>query len=174
MPWSALENYVRRSMQLTGRRSAPSHNCTDTTLKRTLRRFRPGGTIAELDAFDSDVLIYAAGDDARATAIRAVIRDSSRPLGSTVLIPEVLTRPMRRGERKEYDVLVLLLAQLDLKAVDDEIADAATVLGANYGLRAADAIHLATAVVWGADRFHTNNRKDFGPHITEVEVVYPA
>jgi predicted nucleic acid-binding protein len=45
--------------------------------------------------------------------------------------------------------------------------------GAKYRLRAADAIHLATAVVWGADRFHTNNRRDFGPHVTEVEVVHP-
>jgi predicted nucleic acid-binding protein len=45
--------------------------------------------------------------------------------------------------------------------------------GAKYRLKAADAIHLATAVVWGAERFHTSNRRDFGPHVTEVEVVHP-
>jgi predicted nucleic acid-binding protein len=40
-------------------------------------------------------------------------------------------------------------------------------------LRAADAFHLATAVLAGADRFVTNNRRDFGPSITEIEIVYP-
>ena len=29
----------------------------------------------------------------------------------------------------------------------------------------------ATAIVWGAARFHTNNSKDFGPHIIEIEIV---
>jgi predicted nucleic acid-binding protein len=60
-----------------------------------------------------------------------------------------------------------------LKPVDREVAEAAMAFGAKYRLRAADAIHLATAVVWGAERFHTNNRRDFGPHVTEVEVVHP-
>ena len=32
--------------------------------------------------------------------------------------------------------------------------------GSGYdALKAADAIHLATAVIWGAERFHTNNRE---------------
>ncbi len=30
------------------------------------------------------------------------------------------------------------------------------------------------AVVWGAERFYTHNTKDFGPHITEIEVVVPG
>ena len=41
------------------------------------------------------------------------------------------------------------------------------------GLRAADAVHLATAVAMGAKRFITNNRRDFGPGIAEVDVTYP-
>ena len=52
-------------------------------------------------------------------------------------------------------------------------AEAATSLAAAHRLRAGDALHLATAVVAGADRFITNNRRDFGPSITEIEVVYP-
>jgi hypothetical protein len=39
--------------------------------------------------------------------------------------------------------------------------------------RAADAFHLATAVLAGADRFITSNRRDFGPSITEIDVLYP-
>jgi hypothetical protein len=34
-------------------------------------------------------------------------------------------------------------------------------------------MHLATAVAAGADRFLTNNRKDFPQTITEIDVVYP-
>ncbi|HKA12985.1 MAG TPA: hypothetical protein VKI99_21195 [Candidatus Dormibacteraeota bacterium] len=46
-------------------------------------------------------------------------------------------------------------------------------LGALYRLRSADAVHLATAVGAGADRFITNNQRDFPKAIAEVEVVYP-
>lgn len=45
--------------------------------------------------------------------------------------------------------------------------------GAEYGLRAADATHLATAVNAGADRFITNNRRDLKQDIEEIDVVFP-
>jgi predicted nucleic acid-binding protein len=66
-----------------------------------------------------------------------------------------------------------LLSRLDLRPADAVMAEMATSFAVSYRLRAADAFHLATAVATGADRFITNNRKDFGPSITEVEVVYP-
>jgi len=53
------------------------------------------------------------------------------------------------------------------------VAEVATSLAATHRLRAADAFHLATAVLAGADRFITNNRRDFGPSVTEIEIVYP-
>ena len=43
-----------------------------------------------------------------------------------------------------------------------------------YRLKAADATHLATAVGMGADRFITNNQRDFLATITEIQVTYPA
>ena len=46
-------------------------------------------------------------------------------------------------------------------------------LGAKYGLRAADAVHLATTITAGADRFLTSNHKDFGDRISEIDVVHP-
>lgn len=48
------------------------------------------------------------------------------------------------------------------------------MVNAAYGLRAADAVHLATAVGGGADRFLTNNQSDFPTSIAEIDVVYPA
>ena len=38
---------------------------------------------------------------------------------------------------------------------------------------AADAAHLATAVAAGADRFITNNGRDFPAAIDEIEVTFP-
>jgi hypothetical protein len=45
---------------------------------------------------------------------------------------------------------------------------------ARLDLRAAAATHLATAVGLGADRFITNNQRDFPAGITEIRVTYPA
>lgn len=46
-------------------------------------------------------------------------------------------------------------------------------LGAAHGLHAADAVHLATAVAAGANRFVPNNREDFARDISAIEIVYP-
>lgn len=93
--------------------------------------------------------------------------------GSVLLIPELLTKPMRDGADAELEALAVLLGRLDLRPVDEALAALATALGAAYGLRAADAVHLATAAAVGADRFITNNASKFPKTITEVEVTYP-
>ena len=62
----------------------------------------------------------------------------------------------------------------DLRPLDVATAELATLLSVRNGLRAADAVHLATAVSVGADRFVTNNQRDFRKQITEVEITYPA
>jgi predicted nucleic acid-binding protein len=51
---------------------------------------------------------------------------------------------------------------------------ACAALAIKYGLRAADATHLATAVAVGADRFLTTNQRDFPPSITEERVTNPV
>ena len=88
-------------------------------------------------------------------------------------VPELLTKPTREGAHDEVAALVALLARLDLRPVDEQIATLATSLGATHGLRAADAVHLATAVAYGADRFITNNSADFPTTISEIDVTYP-
>ena len=82
-------------------------------------------------------------------------------IGSVLLLPELLTKPLREGAVDELEELCALLARLDLRPVDEATAELAPALGAAYGLRAADAVHLATAVNAGADRFITNNAADF-------------
>ncbi|WEK61325.1 MAG: PIN domain-containing protein [Candidatus Microbacterium colombiense] len=135
-----------------------------------------------ITAFDADVLIYAAvaghplGD--RVAALLNVEhperRTAQTAIGSVLLLPEVLAKPLRAGvDSGESAALVSLLSRLDLRPFDQATARLALALAVAYGLRAADAAHLATAVAAGADRFLTNNRKDFPKHIAEIDVVYP-
>jgi len=131
-----------------------------------------------VDAFDADVLIYSAVSGhplGRPVAdLFQRTRGAFAGVGSVLLIPEVLGKPLRDGAAAEVRLLAGLLARLDLRPVDRATAELATALTAKYGLRAADATHLATAVAVGADRFITNNQRDFRPTITEVAVTYPA
>ena len=135
-----------------------------------------------MDAFDADVLIYAAVQDhPLGRRVRALFpvdptatTGSVAGLGSVLLIPELLTKPMRDGAETELEALAALLSRLDLRPTDEATAELATALGASYGLRAADAVHLATAVAAGADRFITNNSSDYSASIAEIDVTYPA
>ncbi|MEO6121798.1 MAG: PIN domain-containing protein [Acidimicrobiales bacterium] len=135
-----------------------------------------------VDAFDADVLIYAAvRGHALGRRVRALLADpATNPetgragVGSVLLLPELLARPVREDASAELAALEALLGRLDLRPVDEATAELAVALGASYRLRAADAVHLATAVGAGADRFLTNNRRDFRKTILEIEVTYPA
>lgn len=89
------------------------------------------------------------------------------------MLPEVLAKPMWDGSAEEVAALAGLLGRLELRSVDPVTAEVATAMASGYRLRAADAVHLATAVVAGADRFITDNRRDFPISITEVDVTYP-
>lgn len=131
-----------------------------------------------MDAFDSDALIYAAVPGHRLGQRVVALFRSAAPgamagIGSVLLLPEVLGKPLRDGAAAEIRILAGLLARLDLRPVDRATAELATALSSRYGLKAADATHLATAVAMGAGRFITNNRRDFGADIKEIDVTYP-
>lgn len=135
-----------------------------------------------MDAFDADVLIYAAvANHPLGTRVRALFPTEPveaagmvAGIGSVLLIPELLTKPLREGATDELDELGALLGRIDLRPVDEATVELATALGAAYRLRAADAVHLATAVHAGADRFITNNVGDFPKTITEIDITYPG
>jgi predicted nucleic acid-binding protein len=131
-----------------------------------------------MDCFDADVLIYAGVPGhplgRRVAAMFKVEPGTLAGAGSVLLLPEVLGKPLRDGTAEEIRALAGLLARLDLRPVERATADLATALSSRYRLRAADATHLATAVGLGADRFITNNRRDFPTTITEVEITYPG
>jgi predicted nucleic acid-binding protein len=130
-------------------------------------------------AFDADVLIYAAQTiHAHGPDIRALLEnpnlDGSRS-GSLLLLPELLSKPMRMGWQAELDALTDILVTLELTPMDAPVAALAAQFGAVYNLKAPDATHLASAVSFGADAFITNNSRDFDPAlILEVRVVFPV
>ncbi len=133
-----------------------------------------------LTAFDADVLIYAAtrghplGERVRRLFTAAESTGEPAGLGSVLLLGEVLTKPLRADPNSdESTTLLSLLSRLTLKALEEPTARLALVLGVSYGLRPTDAAHLATAITSGADRFLTNNRRDFQSSITEITITYP-
>lgn len=134
-----------------------------------------------MDAFDADVVIYAGipehllGRRVRALLAPVEVGDGGTPgCGSVLLLTEVLIKPERLALTRELRALEELLARLDLLACTAEIAQLAVSLGAKHALRSIDAVHLATAVQAGADRFITNNSRDFPKSITEIDITYPT
>jgi hypothetical protein len=135
-----------------------------------------------MDAFDADVLIYAAipghelGRRVRSLLPETPAHDDDPParVGSVLLIPELLTKPRMVGAEGELATLQGILGRLDLRPLNEATAELAVALGAAHRLRPIDAVHLATAVAVGADRFITNNTRDFPTSITEIDVTYPA
>jgi len=134
-----------------------------------------------MDGFDADVLIYAAvPDHPLGRRVLALLDDNpsasaimTSKVGSVLLLPEMLTKPFRLGATVELAALGAILARVELHVLDHSTAQLAVALAASYRLKAGDAVHLATAVMLGADRFLTNNRKDFLPTITEIAITYP-
>jgi hypothetical protein len=135
-----------------------------------------------MDAFDADALIYAAvpGHELGRRVLALLPAEPMEqsgpggPVGSVLLIPELLTKPTRDGADHELSALAAILGRLDLRPVDQATAELAVAVGASYGLRAADAVHLATAIATGADRFITNNARDFPRTISEIDITCPA
>lgn len=128
-----------------------------------------------MDAFDADVLIYAAaeGHELGSRVLPLLLTDEVR-VGSTMLLPELLAKPLRDGQEDEVIALGELLGTLSLLPCTETVGELTAVLAAQYGLRPMDAVHLATAVDAGADRFITNNSRDFDSRIVEIDVVRPG
>jgi hypothetical protein len=85
-----------------------------------------------MDAFDADVLIFAgAPGHPLGRPVRALFPTEPGAIagiGSLLLRPEVLARPMRSGSAEEVAALAGLLGRLELRSVDPVTAEVATTL----------------------------------------------
>ena len=117
-------------------------------------------------AFDADVLIYAA--ETNHPLGEKVLRILENPqlegsrMGSALLLPELLSKPIRLGLNLERDSLLNILTFLDLIPLDTATAMVAAQLGAVYKLKAPDAIHLATAFYFDCPMMFTFDENDVG------------
>lgn len=127
---------------------------------------------ADLVAIDTNVLIYYLdGDGDRRPAwverelfgvLGAGEPAARRVVFSTVGLAEVLTGVARRfpgASLEPYELALAGLPGLTIVPVDRNVAREAARVRGRFGMRLPDAIHVATAVVAGADAFLTNDRE---------------
>jgi predicted nucleic acid-binding protein len=132
-----------------------------------------------MDGFDADVLIFAIQTGhPLGTRVAELFRHPSVVadqvgVGSVLLLPEVLSKPTRLADEDSLSKLLRFLGRLELLPVTASTARLAVDLGARYHLRTVDAVHLATAIDVGADRFITNNSRDFPKTIEGIAITYP-
>lgn len=83
-------------------------------------------------------------------------------IASELIFTELLPRPVREGRSRLVAGYLELLQQtprITLAPVDRQVILRAVHLRADFGLRAMDALHVATAVVHGCDTFLTNDQR---------------
>lgn len=101
-----------------------------------------------------------------------VNRGTLQVITSVITLTEVLVMPIQTGHvqyQQEYREMLLNTAHISTLSVSSVIADRAASLRVQYGLRTADALHVATALVSGCNAFLTN---DFGlKRVQDVRIL---
>ena len=93
-------------------------------------------------------------------------------VSSTLLITEVLTKPIKDGNKglaDRYLAFISTFPNLGLREIDQNVAHQAAKLRARYGLKTPDALFLATALKEKAEAFITNDVRLKG--IENIEIV---
>jgi predicted nucleic acid-binding protein len=118
-------------------------------------------------AFDTSPIIYfIEGESERLAALRpifrAISRGKMRGVVSTLVLMEVLIKPLEAGRgdlAEEYRELLTESFHFGLIDVSVGVAEQAAEIRAEYGFRAPDSIQIATAVHAGCDCFVTNDKR---------------
>jgi len=116
--------------------------------------------------FDTSPIIYLIevhpAYDALVTEIfRRIDQGGMVGFTSTITLTEVLTLPVKQGDRDlqiEYCDLLLHSANFSMLSVNAEIAELAAKLRAQYGLRTPDALQIAAAKIANCQAFLTNDK----------------
>jgi len=91
---------------------------------------------------------------------------------SILTLLEILVKPKRESNlilTERYKILLETFPNLQMKNLDENIADVASSLRANYNINTPDAIQVATSLEARADIFITNNTSL--KKITEIKVL---
>ncbi len=91
---------------------------------------------------------------------------------STITLLEVLVKPIKEDRldiMKTYSELLTTSKGIDIFDITISVAKEAARLRAKYNLRTPDSIQLATAIIFGADIFLTNDTRL--KSITEIKII---
>lgn len=92
---------------------------------------------------------------AASRALLAAVRDSDIPLAEPAILPVETAAALRRAGHPvaaalEYATALLSLPRLTLVSVDERLAERAAQMAATCSLRAADALYVTVAALYGA------------------------
>lgn len=94
------------------------------------------------------------------TIIDAVENQPIRAFSSVITLTEVLTQPLKTGNRileQEYRDILVNSGGYQLIPTSVRVAESAADLRARYNLRTPDALHIASAILARCDAFLTND-----------------
>ncbi len=123
--------------------------------------------MGQVIALDTSVFIYHLEKRAPFEAIVSKLLSSiesgdSFGVFASIGVLELLVRPKKLGQAslvREYKELIATFPHLFLINLDEAIIEKSAELRAHYGIKTPDAIHIATAIVSGANFFVTNDRR---------------
>lgn len=106
------------------------------------------------------------------TLFRQIERGRWAGVTSVLTLLEVLTGTRKAGNQEmaeKYRFIFRAFPNLTMVMVDEAVADHASVIRAEYGIRTPDAIQLATAFLHHADIFLTND--ETLKRVSDIEVI---
>ncbi len=115
---------------------------------------------------DSSVFIYVLEENKHylqkaARVLQSVERGEKEAVLSSIGLIEILTGPKKQGRDDlalEYRELLAHFPHLTIAGINENIVELTSHLRALYGITTPDAIHLATALDFGASVFVTNDK----------------
>ncbi len=93
-------------------------------------------------------------------------------ISSTITLLEVLVKPVKENRLdivEKYTELLTTSKGIDVFDITISVAKEAAKIRAKYSLKTPDAIQLATAIIFGADLFLTNDNRL--KQVTEIKIV---
>lgn len=117
-------------------------------------------------ALDSSIFIYHLEDHPRYAPLTEIIFDAlekgkNRGVTSYLTLMEIITKPKSEGllqVARDYEYYLTTFPNLTFYEMGLEVARKASDLRATERIKSPDAIQLATAILYGATAFLTNDR----------------
>lgn len=122
--------------------------------------------MAQKIGIDTSILIYLLEQNPRyineaRRLMRQIQSGKYQAVFSSIGLIEILTGPKRQGQYElaaRYREIIARFPHLMIRGINESIVDTASDLRATYGIATPDAIHIATAIDFGAKKFITNDK----------------